>query len=656
MKIKINTADKGINWQLNTTYSIEVENNTFIDVDGVGNTASTVGTITTNSTGPSIHITDPVQGATGNTKEYEIEIQMNRSVELGTGNIRLYQDDSTLIKTWIPSELDVHDDKIYLDAFGHLQPNNNYFIQIDSGLIKDVDGFTFGGITNDEDYTISNGTFTTPSTSYITHNPNEGVYNTTTPTLITNTPNVIPSSSNSNLEVEVLLQSNSAYLNGFEFDEYLDMRFHQTILAPDPDAFQTEYFGGITYRGQLSNDNLFLTVPEYRDKDSAGGTTIGSVYTYRRDSENDNFTNPPLHTLGAPSGVQDFGINFAMAGLATTAMIVMDSTGANLYRYGGSGSGFNNLSRRITLTGSPGGCDISDNGDYVVFADSEVAGSGDETIQIWLWDGSAYNLEQEITYPGPYSNSFIKQPKINSDGTILTFLEYEFDSSDVLIGTYVQTWTRSGTTWTSQARTLVNNENYSVSGNLILIENKIYEYDSSGFNLFQTLDEPADEVYAICKDGSKIFSKFRRWTYNANTNQYDKSDDYIDLYTTNRTTDVGTPYDYVRSFTPNFDRNVSHDGNYFTYGHTGTTSGICVIEKLKDKVPTITSNSATITGKEDYVYKKLSSIKLDISDSIPADDLYDYDGEIKIRYKFDTSVSGGEGIGILYRYQRVYKQ
>jgi hypothetical protein len=672
MKIKINTSGLGIDWQENTTYTIEAENNAFIDVDGTGNLPATIGTITTNTGGPEIYATDPVDDSTFNMKEYEIEIQFNRLVQLGTGNIYLYHSDSTLIKTWTQADVDVHDDKIYLDAFSYLQPNQNYFLLMDSGLIKDIDGFEFDGIDTTTTYNIKNGDFTAPNETYITKITGEGVYNTTTPTAITNNPTLVNAS---NCSVAISVESNSSYVNGFEYDDYSVFTTEQLFSAPDPDTYTSELYG---WKHSMSSNNLRLSIYELNDADGPSDTSQGTVYTYIRDSEDDSFPTAGYGEITCsltPGQLSDFKMSANGNRLAIVERNSQDGTSANvrgkIFNYGGSGSKFNNLIQTIDLRFNrhlstsyqlnANVDDISNDGNYVLFNTNGTIEAGQRNeIHVYAFNGSTYDLQNTFAD----SDVAYRNGRLNSDGSLLTMHECHISGGDSG-KVYVCVYARSGSSWSLvgtkievQASSNLPIGGYGLGGDYILADNKIYTTDGSSITLQQTLTTAYNYISTISRNGNRIFEAYNPYFWedytDSTTPQFQKSAEQLYAFNTTITVNGNT---FSNAFSAG--NQPSPDGNYVGRLQSGTSGNVggFLLQKYKDKPPTSeTATAITFEGNQPYINTKLNSLKLNVDSDIPTTDPYDYDGEMKIKYTFDTTVDGGDDVGIIYRHQRTYKE
>jgi len=659
MKINIDVSGLGINWQPNTVYTIETGNDALIDVDGIGNLAATVGTFTTNATGPAIHSTDPADDSAANTKEYEIEIRFNRLIQLATGNVYLYNSDSTLVKTWTQANINVHDDKMYLDAFGYLQPNQNYFILMDSGLVKDIDGFIFAGITSTTALNIINGSFTAPSESLITKTTGQGIYNTTTPTAITNNPTV---ATNTNNTVVVSIESNGQYFNSFEDADHAIFNTVQTFVAPDVDVNSGAYdvYG---YAAMMSDNNLRLVVVEAGDKDGAGDTSLGTLWTYVRDSENVAF---PVDGSTASSNqeitctLESGGIeSFALSGDGNRLILTENNqlynnfnARARVFSYGGSGSKFagnplqtidlrfNKHNLMLTNQGGPASLvmSISNNGNYFVVQNNGPIEAPRLKTHIFFYDGSTYSQQQVIED----TNISYVGGSLNADGSLLAVQErHEAGANNGSF--YASVYARSGTTWTLVNKILqgaapsgqLYPEPPQIGGDYIYIDDKIYTTDGSSLTLRETVSFNGGRM---CKDGTKIFKSSS------------------DIVLTDNSDSTGPQFE---SGDPQgFDFNimlVSPDGNYVAQQPSAFGGGF-TLKRFVDKPATATTaTSITYVGPKNYINAKLNSLKLNVDADIPTTDPYTYDGEMKIKYTFSVDVNDSTTT-TLYRYQRVYKQ
>jgi hypothetical protein len=216
-KITIDTRSLNIPWIPGETYRVDAEEAAFIQIPPdiqPNQPLSNVFSFTINTTGPSRTATDPLHNTTNVAKNHEIEILFDRFVEPNTapnaGTIRLFERvNNTLIKTYTPSELDYHDNKLYINVFSFLQPNKEYYLLIANNAIKDYDGLFFAGFDSNAYFftTATSPTFPLAVTTFMTNTNGEGKYKTNNPTqAITNTP---------------LITNNTADPNSTDANQYL---------------------------------------------------------------------------------------------------------------------------------------------------------------------------------------------------------------------------------------------------------------------------------------------------------------------------------------------------------------------------------------------------------------------------------------------------
>jgi len=153
-RVNINTEALGIAWVKNKQYRIELTEGFVKEVGknispnpGINNLT----TITINSTDPTIQSTSPADNATNVTNNNNITITFNRGIKVGTGTIRLYKSDNTLIRTYtLPSAKVTFPtlSSVKIDVLGDLVASQGYYLLMDAGTILDKDGFSFGGISS----------------------------------------------------------------------------------------------------------------------------------------------------------------------------------------------------------------------------------------------------------------------------------------------------------------------------------------------------------------------------------------------------------------------------------------------------------------------------------------------------------------------------
>lgn len=183
-KITIDTKLLGIAWTPGETYTVDAEESTFFEVGSNPQpniAASNVFSFTVNTTTPSFLTADPAPAAINVAKNYEFEMLFDRFIEPITGTIKLYEvgTPDILKQSFDVTTLDYHDDKLYIDVFGLLNPAKTYYLTVDNNALKDYDGLVFPGISNVNILrftTASAPTFPVAVTTFLTKTQGEGSY------------------------------------------------------------------------------------------------------------------------------------------------------------------------------------------------------------------------------------------------------------------------------------------------------------------------------------------------------------------------------------------------------------------------------------------------------------------------------------------------
>ena len=137
-----------INWQPNTTYTFQINENFVYDTFGQGSPAQTI-TYTTNFA-PSILASDPQSGDTATLNNDNITLDFKRQVFATQGSFYLFQvgpTTPTLIRQYhVDVEIRYSHGQIILDTRNILQSGTTYYLLADPNCLIDYDGFNWDGL------------------------------------------------------------------------------------------------------------------------------------------------------------------------------------------------------------------------------------------------------------------------------------------------------------------------------------------------------------------------------------------------------------------------------------------------------------------------------------------------------------------------------
>jgi hypothetical protein len=648
MKVKIDTSQLNITWSKDTAYRIEIDANAVTDDnDNSGNLAITnAASFNSNPTGPEIYLTEPVRGGTNVSKEYEIEIQMNRLLQAGLGNVELYEsvadpDPDILVKSYTPSEVDIHDDKIYLDTFGYIEPEKTYYVLLDDGFVKDSDEFNIDPISSPAIFTFSTAlaaNFPSLDDTYIANTSDEGSYTVNdTSTLIGNTPTVVIAN-NDQIALTVEAISNAPSVNNYVADGiYFDYVEHSNY------SLAANQFGTYSAFGPaISGDGLTMAVAN-----SSTDINETVVIVYTRPTLQDDFT--VLQTITPPNGTEYFGRKISISKNGEALGILSD---ASLWFYR-LVNGSYVLNKQVPDTvdtqyqefySSPEST-FSEDGTYYALAVNQSTGSswnGGGYIQIWKWNGTTYNLSRTVGKENAPDYIVYRQLALSPDGTklIARFNESsdweQFDTfPNYTLSPYAIIFERTNEDWTTvllqSLNSYINYNTIGISNTFAQFENKVYKYENGSYSLHQTLPSSLIQTRLVA-DGSKILTNDKIYDYVSSSDTFAVRNEFVNVRAN----------DWINDITQDGTISVTADSSYSEYATV-------TVYNYENTAGFTSTDPLTFTGSEAQINEILNNLALDVSDNLDA-----YDGEIRLKYTFDTTVTSGADVGVYYRYQRIY--
>ncbi len=143
------------------------------DFGGIDDATTLNFTTVADTTAPTLSSSSPADEGTDVAIDADISLTFSETIQAGTGNIKVYDSTDSLVATvdvTDSTQVSISEETLTLDLTGYLSNSTSYYVQMDSGAVKDDAGNDFGGI---DDATTLN--FTT-------------VADTTAPTLSSSSP------------------------------------------------------------------------------------------------------------------------------------------------------------------------------------------------------------------------------------------------------------------------------------------------------------------------------------------------------------------------------------------------------------------------------------------------------------------------------------
>jgi hypothetical protein len=188
-KIDIDLGSLNLSWLQATTYRLELVEGFVIEDGDVGQPNPAVASLfsfTTNATGPSQSSSTPSNGGFNVTQTSSLQLVFNRKIYKGTGNIYIYKvgTTDTLISTIdvASASTSITDYTLTITTTGIFnQGSTQYYILTDANIVKDVDNFTFAGISSSNTFKFT----TAAPTSISSTSPSSGATDVVNSTSIT---------------------------------------------------------------------------------------------------------------------------------------------------------------------------------------------------------------------------------------------------------------------------------------------------------------------------------------------------------------------------------------------------------------------------------------------------------------------------------------
>ncbi|MDT3335466.1 Ig-like domain-containing protein, partial [Shewanella sp. SP1S1-7] len=172
----VSSGDGGITWTATLTPTASVTDATNIitlDNTGVADAAGNAGTGTTDSNNyaidtatPTVQSVNPLDGDIGVAVSANFVLTMNEDIQLGTGNIVIYDADdlavATIDVTAHAGQLSTAGGMLTINPTANLVENTSYYIQIANGAITDLVGNLYAGISNKTDWNFTVADVTPP--------------------------------------------------------------------------------------------------------------------------------------------------------------------------------------------------------------------------------------------------------------------------------------------------------------------------------------------------------------------------------------------------------------------------------------------------------------------------------------------------------------
>jgi hypothetical protein len=177
--LKIDPTVLNVSWQPNTTYRLSIGAGFVVENggNGTGNPANAnLFSFTTNSTGPSFSSSVPASGSSG-VYTTTVQLNFNRKVKAGTGNIKLYTNTGLVHTYSMPdSAVTFVNGNCIINIGPYVLGVTQYYILVDAGALVDYDNFPCVAITSNSTCTFTtNDNYTLGSP--VGTSPNSVTYN-----------------------------------------------------------------------------------------------------------------------------------------------------------------------------------------------------------------------------------------------------------------------------------------------------------------------------------------------------------------------------------------------------------------------------------------------------------------------------------------------
>ncbi len=152
-------------------YYIDIASNVFRDAQNTTFTTSHKDTwnfTTADDNPPSVALLSPTDDKVNVNVTSNFQIYFDENIELGTGNITLYDENDQVVETYSATEnfgqLTINTSSILINPTNDLQTGTGYYILIDNDAVKDDDGFDnfFAGISDNTFWNFSTPDVTGP--------------------------------------------------------------------------------------------------------------------------------------------------------------------------------------------------------------------------------------------------------------------------------------------------------------------------------------------------------------------------------------------------------------------------------------------------------------------------------------------------------------
>lgn len=107
-------------------------------------------TIATDTTAPTLVTLSPADNSTGISTNSNLTLTFSESIQLGTGSFSIYSASGTLVRTIAvtdSSQVSALGTQVILNPATDLSPGSNYYITASAGVVRDLSGNPFAGLT-----------------------------------------------------------------------------------------------------------------------------------------------------------------------------------------------------------------------------------------------------------------------------------------------------------------------------------------------------------------------------------------------------------------------------------------------------------------------------------------------------------------------------
>lgn len=435
-EVSIDFNEFGITWEPNKTYTIEIPAGFFKDKEG-DQLDCVSQTITFTTTGnPQVSSIVPASNTTGYNSPI-VTLKFDHVVMAASGNIKLYNfSTSELISTINiadTSKVSFRTGNCVINLRGLISNSTSYYLTIDSGAIKNLDGFLFSGITDNTTikFQVGDNNILGPVSQDLSYSRG-GSFSLTGAPLITDT---YSTTADYTLTIQPVGDGIISNITAKLPQYYNESQF---IENPNPDI--QDLWGSAM---AISGDNEILIVGSEADNNLP--STNGAIYIFQKlFGVSYNYVQKIDGLLG-PDG---FGqtVSLSNSGSVFTCDSAEDPSIGSLRIYKNSGSNWTEL-QKINISR---GCKSIISGDGNTIATIQYGDTSNKpSVIIRKYNGTSYTIEATLSPSGVVNNEILSHGRytISDDGNLLIISSKNHNTNGAVF-----IFRRSGTTWVEEQK------------------------------------------------------------------------------------------------------------------------------------------------------------------------------------------------------------